>query len=213
MVSGSIGETVTSIDVTFEVDSPHWDQLKVDLETPGGIRAVIRNTVNGLPDGDQVAEVTVPLGAPPTPGTPGVLLGGPVNGVWKLHVYDILTTTGGAITLESAKLTLHTTGGPEKVARTATWTSPVLDGQTNVFAIDSATWDERVPDGATLDVHVRTCQQADCSDGTWSAPVTKATPFSVTPGRYVQLRVDMTSNGVLEPELQSLNVTYRRDPG
>jgi hypothetical protein len=43
--------------------------------------------------------------------------------------------------------------------------------------------------------------------------VAKATPFAVTAGRYVQLRVDMTSNGVLEPELRSLSVMYRHEAG
>ena len=214
VVAGSLGETVTAIDVTFEVDEPHWDQLKVDLETPDAIRVNIRDLVNAFPDGDQLAEVSVPPGTPPILGTPGVLLGHPVNGVWKLHVYDVLKTTGGPITLKSAKLTLHTTGGPEKVARTASWTSPVLDAQTTVSSIDSATWDERVPDGATLEVHVRTCRQPDCGDDpVWSPPLANTAPFAVTAGRYLQLRVDMTSDGVVEPELRSLSVMYRREAG
>jgi hypothetical protein len=38
-------------------------------------------------------------------------------------------------------------------------------------------------------------------------------PFAVAPARYLQLRVEMTSNGTLEPELRSLSVAYRRAPG
>ena len=143
----------------------------------------------------------------------GGLLGGLANGTWKLHVYDVVASAGDSA-LTAARLTLHTTGGPDKVARMASWTSPVLDGQTNVFAIDGVTWDERLPAGATLAVFVRACRQADCSDGTWPmAPVTKSAPFFVGAARYLQLRVDMTSDGTLEPELRSLVVMYRRDPG
>jgi len=53
---------------------------------------------------------------------------------------------------------------------------------------------------------------ADCSDGTWSPAVTQQAPFAIAPGRYLQLRVDLTSNGTLEPELRSLSVMYRHDP-
>ncbi len=211
-VAGYPGETVTAIDLTYEISSPHWAQLKVDLETPAGpsSRLTIRDQDDGLGDGDHIAQLTIPVGL--TTGR-GALLGGPANGTWKLYVYDV-APLGGDSALTCAKLTLHTTGGPDKVARMASWTSPVLDGQTNVFAIDGVTWDERLPAGATLAVFVRACRRADCSDGTWPvAPVMKAAPFAVGAARYLQLRVDMTSDGTLEPELRSLAVTYRRGPG
>jgi subtilisin-like proprotein convertase family protein len=208
-VGGYQGETVTSIELTYEIDAKPGSAVKVDLETPAGpaSRLTIRDT--GIPDGDRVAQLTVSAA-----GSPGLvnLLGGVVNGAWKLHVYET-ATGGGNSNLKTARITLHTTGGPEKVARSASWTSPVLDGQTKVLAIDSATWDERVPDGATLAVYLRTCAQPDCGDTPWpTTPVTKATQFAVTPGRYVQLRVEMTSNGILEPELRMFTVNYRREP-
>jgi hypothetical protein len=37
-------------------------------------------------------------------------------------------------------------------------------------------------------------------------------PFAVGPGPYLQLSVDMTSDGAREPELRSLSVNYRRAP-
>jgi len=58
---------------------------------------------------------------------------------------------------------------------------------------------------------VGTCQKADCSDVTWSDPVSPSPPFAIGRARYLQLRVDMTSDGNLEPELQSLSVLYRRN--
>src|SRR5262249_19483971 len=150
------------------------------------------------------------------PGAPaplGDLLGGPANGDWKLHAYSDIGGAPNTTLVRSARITLHTTAGPDKIARIASWTSPVLDASTVTRSVDSATWDARVPDGAAVDVRIRTCQQADCKDDTaWSDPIPRAALFTVEPGRYVRLRVDMTSNGILEPELRSLTVNYRRDP-
>ncbi|HEU4731985.1 MAG TPA: hypothetical protein VFT22_29015 [Kofleriaceae bacterium] len=209
-VDGSDGETVASIDVTFQIDAKAGDQIRADLETPAGKHVTIRDVTPGTPNGQQLLQVSVP---PDATGMLGTLLRGPVKGTWKLLVFDTSSADPtGASTLESVRLTLHTTGGPEKIARSASWTSPVLEQPTDVFAIDGITTDERVPGGATLSVFVRTCQQADCSDGAWTGPVAKGAAFAVTPGRHLQLRVDMTSNGVLEPELRSLAVAFRRAP-
>ena len=108
-----------------------------------------------------------------------------------------------------AKLTLHTAGGAGRIASAASWTSQVQDFGTSVCEIKSITWEERLSDSATLSVFVRACQQADCSDGTWSPAVTQAAPVAIEPARYLQLRVDMTSNGSLEPELHSLEIMCR----
>src|SRR5215510_9265993 len=105
-------------------------------------------------------------------------------------------------------MTLHTKGAPDRIAKTASWTSPVLDATTTVRAIGEAMWDARMPDGAGIEIRVGTCKQADCGDAAWSPPLAMATGQDVEPGRYLQIRVDMTSNGVLEPELRSLTVPY-----
>jgi hypothetical protein len=196
--------------VTLQLNAKFGPEIQVDLEPPTGKPVTIRDNDLTTPSGQQFLQVRVPAGAG---GMLQTLLNGPVAGTWKLHVYDTSNMgPAGTSTLESARLTLHTTGGPEKVAKTASWTSPVIDQPTEVFVIDSITTDERVPAGAALQVLVRTCQQADCSDGTRSGPVAKATAFTVPPGRHLQLRVDMTSDGVLEPELRSLSVAFRRAP-
>jgi hypothetical protein len=208
---GYAGETVTSIDLTYEIDSPRWNELKIDLETPStsggpGTRLTIRNQDGAGGNGAHTGKLTVPAGM--TIG-PGVLLGGPAGGDWKLYVYDVVNG-GNSSFLKSAKIMLHTSGGPAKIAPTALWTSPVLTLATEVFAIDGITADARLPDGASIAVQARGCQQADCSDGTWASPAELSTPFAVGPGHYLQLRINMTSNAVLEPELRSLKVNYRR---
>jgi hypothetical protein len=206
-VAGYAGETVAAIDLTVQLNSPHWDHLKLELERPGAAPITIRDRVVQPGDGRQLIALSIPSG----PGDPlAALLGGPAGGDWRLRVDDVVPT-GGDSTIELARVTLHTTGGPDKVARSASWTSPVLDATTRVFAIDSLTWDDRLPPGSSLQVSIRACAQPDCSDGLWSA--VSNTQFTIGPGRYLQVRVDMTSNGVLEPELRSLTIVYRRDLG
>lgn len=205
---GSTAETVTAIDVTYEVDEPHWGDLRFDLETPAGKRVNIAS--GGAPDGDSIGQTSIAAG---TGGTQGQLLGGPASGTWKLHCYDVHDSGPGNVDgmLKSAKLTLHTTGGPDRIARTASWTSQVIDATSNVIAIDSLTWTARAPNGAGVQVRLRGCQQVDCSDGpAWSGPVTSGMPFAIIPARYLQLQVAMTSDGSHEPELQSLALMFRR---
>jgi subtilisin-like proprotein convertase family protein len=213
--AGGPGETVTAIDVTYEVDSMHWSQIQIDLEAPAtvdgpGARGTIREHSSDF-GGNEIFQRTISQATPVD--SLKALLGGRAGGAWKLHVYDDVNGMGNRTRFKSAKITLHTAGGLERIARAASWTSKVLDTGTSVRAIDGATWDARLPDGASLEVRVATCRQPDCSDAAWSQPVEMATPLDAPAGRYLQLRVDMTSDGVLEPELRSLVIQYRRDPG
>ena len=199
-------ELVDSIELTYQINTPHGNQIKVDLETPGspGTRVTLRD--RNLPDNDRLGQITIPSNAQ---GPQAGLIGIPADGAWKLHVYDV-QDNGGNSSLLSARLTLHTRGGPDKLARTASWLSPILDGATPVFAIDGVIWDERL--GSGIQVRVRTCSQPDCSGADWGDPVVRGMPFSVTRGRYLQVRVDMTSDGSVEPELSGLRLNFRRDP-
>jgi hypothetical protein len=206
-VAGYPEETVASLDILYEVVSQHWEHIRVDLETPGtasapGKRVTIRVDDTSLGQGDHIAQLTIPAGVT---GPLATLLGGPSNGTWKLHVYED-AADGSTGMLNTAKLTLHTTAGPERIARMASWTSPVLDFEADVDSIASVTWDERVPGGASLHVRVRSCHQADCSDGVWMPAPGQATRIAA---RYVQLQVEMTSDGVTEPELRDLRLETR----
>lgn len=208
-------ETVNSIELTYEVNSPHWDQIAVELEAPAtaagpGPRVKLRDRDGNGGNGDRMVGFAIPSSA----AAPlSMLLGGLANGDWKLHVFDDVPGGGGnASTILSARLTLHTTGGPDKLARMASWTSQVIDAQTPVFAVDRITWNERTPGGSKVAVRVRTCQQADCSGADWPDPVAQGAAFNVSRGRYLQLRVDMTSDGTHEPELGGLAIAFRRDP-
>lgn len=208
--SAAVGvETVAALELTYRINSPHWDQIRVDLVPPGSATGItIRDDDNSLGNNDQTATFAV------LPGATSGLLGVPASGTWTLVAYDDVPGGGGnTSSLISARLTLHTTGGPEKIARTASWISPVIDATTSVLAIDGVTWTERIPPGATIQIRLATCQHATCDDAAWSDPVTQGMPVKISRARYLELRVDMTSNGSQEPELRSPAIMLRRDPG
>jgi subtilisin-like proprotein convertase family protein len=204
-VVGLPGEKVAALDILYEVSSKQWEQIRVELEPPSapGTRVPIRVDDNSLGENDQIAQLTIPADAPRQLAP---LLGGPPDGTWKLYVSnDTANDTTG--TLFTAKLTLHTTAGPERIARVASWTSQVLPFEAPVTEIDSVTWDEHVPEGTTLIVEVGSCQTADCSDVSWATA--SSHPTSISPASYLQLRVRMTSDGIAEPELRDLHLQAR----
>jgi hypothetical protein len=205
-VAGYAGEIVDSIEITYEANSSRWENLRADLETPGGMR-VLLDAPGMLPDTAHFAGVVIPSTAT---GLFATLLNGSAVGDWKLHLYDVTVGGSGSSSLVSARLTLHAKGGRDKIASTATWTSLPLDVTTPLVAIDGITWTERTPGGATVKVQFRACQQADCSDEPKWSPAVNGAPTTVDPTRYLQLQVQMTSNGTLESEVRSLAVAYRR---
>jgi subtilisin-like proprotein convertase family protein len=203
-VAGFPGEIVTAIELTYQITSDNWTDLEVKLERPGPNAVTIRPQGAGLPNGSRIVQLPIAMG-----GMFAALLGGPADGLWRLHVDDVVPDSGDS-SFQNARLTLHTTGGPPKVALTSSWTSQALDA-TDVLGIDGISWDERAPASASVKVFARTCQQAGCSDDpAWSEAV-KAMPVIAARGRYLQLRVDMTSDGIREPELHALAVMYRRE--
>ena len=61
-------------------------------------------------------------------------------------------------------------------------------------------------------MRMRTCAMADCSDGVWSEPLTSGAAPTLTPHRFLQLQLEMTSNGTSEPEVDQIDVQYRTAP-
>ena len=137
----------------------------------------------------------------------------PANGLWSIGIADNSNTNpDGDSQFEELHITLRTTGGREQIATSSTWHSPVVANDTNVSLVDYVMWNERVPAGASVAVRMRTCGMPDCRDGEWSAAITNGMAPMLPPNRYVQLEVAMTSDGTLEPEVNSINVQYRTDP-
>jgi len=198
-VSAHPTELVTAVEVTAILRTTRPNDLAYQLIAPDG--ATLNPTMVQNADG--------PLRVVHYAGTHGA--GAPAGGRWRLGVVDN-NGGGNATTYEELHVTVHTTGGPEQIAPTAWWRSPIVEHATAVSQIDAITWDERAPGTATVVVRMRTCDDAACDGDAWSEPITKGTPPTLPAQRYLQLEVEMTSDGTHEPELRSLMAQYRTDP-
>ena len=145
---------------------------------------------------------------------PGAI-GGPADGLWAIGVADDVNGFGtNTTTIDEVHLTLHTREGPEQIARSATWRSPIKDLGTTLVKVDTITWDDRVPTGAAVELRLRSCANPDCSDEpSWGDPVVKGMPVVMAQRRYLQAQVTMTSDGTNEAELRGLQLMYRRTAG
>jgi subtilisin-like proprotein convertase family protein len=189
-------EVVTSIDVMVEFSTNHRDQLFIQLQAPDGQPVKIQNHAAGGGGSYQVQlHVT----------DPG-LINRPAAGAWTLGVADD-AGGGNTTTLQQFNLTLHTAMGPEQIALTGTYVSPVKDLGSPLSAITDVAWRERAP--IASEVALRTCAQPDCSDApAWSAPIEPHGHPALPAKRYLQVQVTMHSDGTKEPELDALAIHY-----
>jgi subtilisin-like proprotein convertase family protein len=194
---GYPSETVTSIDVMLEYTTQHREQLVVKLQAPGGQPVTIQNHqgTGGVTGFQDQIHVTDPQ-----------LIGGPAAGAWTLGLGDDVTG-GNTTTLIQLNLTLHTSTGPEQIALTGTYVSPVKDLGATLAAITDVSWNERAP--MASEVALRACDRADCSDApAWSAPIAVHGHPALPAKRYLQAQITMHSDGTKEPELDALAVHY-----
>ena len=146
--------------------------------------------------------------------TPPEFAGRPLAGAWTLHVDD--ESGGSTGNLQSWTITVLTDGGPGQIADRAEWVSTVQDlgtlGTVTAFgALDAGL---TLPAGAGAAIYVRTgADPAACAAAAWVGPIAgggDAVPAAVA--RHVQLRVELTSNGVDEPTLDFLELPYTVAP-
>lgn len=200
-------EIVTSVEVTARVETNSIQQLVYRLQSPDDdeqVRDDLIETADGNQTGSYIVHGVWDLGE-----------NEPAVGSWQFGVADNLNQAGTNVTTYyESHVTVHTRGGPDQIAPAATWRSPVIANATAVSQIDHVRWTERAPAGASVVVRMRTCEQADCSDGTWSEPIVNgAAPLPSLPAlRHIQLQVEMTSDGTREPELSAFDIQYRTDP-
>ena len=196
-VVGYPGEVVTSIDVMIEYTTQHRDQLVVKLQKPGGGAVTIQShqgTGGATGFQDQI-HVTDPQ-----------LIGGMAAGAWMVGLGDDVNG-GNTSSLLQLNLTLHTAMGPEQIALTGTYTSPVRDLGSPLSAITDVSWVERAP--IASEVALRVCDQPDCGDApAWSAPIDPHGHPALPAKRYLQAQVTMHSDGTKEPELDKLAIHY-----
>jgi len=197
-------ELVASIAVTARVVSDSPNQLQFRLVAPNN--SVQSRSMIVVPDGNQVGSYIAQ-------GVYELQVGQAAIGTWRFGISD---NSGSGSTGNSSyrelHVTMHTTTGREQIATTSTWRSPIIENKTDVVLIDFVNWSERTPAGSTVDVRMRTCAMADCSDGVWSDQLANGAAPMLTPNRYIQLQVTMTSDGTREPEVDKINIQYRTAP-
>jgi len=202
-VDALANQVVSRVDVTVVLNSEEPEQLVFRVIRPGGAPVIVRVHPN-ITGGARI--VTHAFSVDPA------LVGGPADGTWTIGVADdldqIFTNT---TSIEEVHLTLHTSGGPDQIERTAVWRTPIKDLGTRLVKVDALTWDDRAPPGAATEVRLRSCDQPDCADEpSWGDALPKGMPVVLIQRRYLQAQVTMTSDGVSEPELRSLEIRYRR---
>ena len=203
-VAAMPGEQVAAIAITARVITQSPNQLQYRLTAPNNTTATPALTIRPDPNGGNSYIVS---------GVSTLTAGSSPEGVWKFGISD---NSGSGSTGNSSyvelHLTFHTTGGREQIATKSLWRSPIVENQTDVVLIDHVRWTERAPAGSSVAMKIRTCTMASCADGVWSEPLTNGAAPTPTPGRYIQLQVEMTSAGTAEPEVDKIDAQYRTAP-
>ena len=200
-ISAPSAATLKSIDVHFVVEHPDWSELKVILHAPDGTQVILwDHAAGGSEDNPWLGPVVTLTGA---------VAGSPVNGYWDLAITDDAGSHTGK--WHRFQITPHWAGGEPPIPATSSYESTVRDlGADPVASIAAVTWAERLPPGTDVAVRVRTCDRpADCAAEAWSDPVTEpgGTP-AATPARYLQYRIELTSDGDHAPSVEWLQVDY-----
>jgi subtilisin-like proprotein convertase family protein len=197
-IPGYPNEVVTAIDVTVMYNTQHREQLVFKLAAPNGQPVTIENHVGtgGATSIIDQIHITDPL-----------LVGGAAAGTWTLGMGDDVTG-GNTSSLREFHLTLHTSGGPEQVATTATYLTPVHALGGALARITDVAWIEHA--AVPSEVALRACEQPDCSDGAaWSSPGGQHATPTLPAAPYIQARVTLHSDGARETELDSLTIRYQ----
>ena len=131
------------------------------------------------------------------------------SGTWTLVAQDAASQDTG--TLLDFAVTPHFAGGEPPIPTASSFESSVRDlGTGTILSIDTLTWAERLPAGSDIAVSVRTCAlPGDCAAAPWSPAVTApgGAP-AVGAARYLQYRIDFTSDGDRAPALEWIRVDY-----
>ena len=134
----------------------------------------------------------------------------PAAGEWRVKVTDTVSNTTGAI--RDVQLAVHLANGPDQIARSAAFTSLVQDLGADVVSIDTVRFGGHSATPEGIAVRLRGCDAPEqCASAAWSAPITDGAggAAGVPPSRYLQYRVELTSDGSREPELDWLELDYR----
>jgi subtilisin-like proprotein convertase family protein len=194
-VDAPAAATVTRVDVAYQINHGNWGDLVVTLRAPDGTSAILRNRTDAGVSGDRIERFTVTT-----------LGGAPAAGTWKLFVQD--AASGSTGTLENFEVTPHHVGGSPPIPALAAAESQLHD-LGDVVTIDQVSWTARTPTGTSVAVRVRTCADANaCAAAPWSDALTAPGAPAVTPARWLQYRVELSSDGDHAAELDAIRVDY-----
>jgi subtilisin-like proprotein convertase family protein len=200
-IGGLTGATVASVDVVVGINHGRFADLEVRLVHPGGNEVVLRDNSDAGGNGNRFLRFST-----------DAFVDTPAAGDWRVRVNDTVAGTGGSIT--DLQLAVHMRNGPDQVARDASFTSLVRD-LGNVVSIDQVRFAGRSPSGEGVAIRLRGCDAPEqCAAAPWSAPITESgSPAGIDVKRYIQYRVELTSDGEREPELDWVEIDYRVPPG
>lgn len=189
---------VSAVDVNFLATHSYHGDLQFRLIAPNGAEVILRQN-----EGDSRS------GALEGRYTTAALAGAPVAGTWMLRVSD--TTGRDTGSLLDVAVTPQFAGGEAPIPALAVYESTVRELAGPVQAIDTVSWTARLPAGSAVALRLRTCPTPEeCASATWSDPVTTSGQApSIQLHRYLQYRVEMTSNGDRPPAVDSVRIDYR----
>ena len=192
-MTGAAPVTATAIEGAFTAYNTNWADVRVQVASPGDpLQTVFDVGTDSSPD-TQTHEFSFPAA------------GASVNGQWVFGFAD--TSGGGTVAnAEMLALTIHHTGGEPTIATTSTWLSEIHAFSVPV-TISNVMYGALVPTGSTIDVEVRACAMADCSDDPpWRAVPTSGADPGTAEAPFAQLRVQFTSDGDASPWLDWIDV-------
>lgn len=199
-IAASPGATVSSVDVIIAFNHPRVSDLQLRLIHPGGNEVLLRNNSSEGGSGPRALRFTTDM-----------FDDTPAAGTWGVRVTDTAQAQAGTVT--DLQLAVHMHDGPDQIARTASYTSAVHDLGAGVKAIGAVHVGARVPAGASVAVRVRGCDAPEaCAAEAWSAPLADGDSAGLPARRYLQYRVELTSNGEREPEVDWVEVAYSLPP-
>ena len=199
-VDGFANETITSARLRVVLTNPELNGLSFTLTAPGGTAFQRTSATTGSGMHTFFFDIA-PSGSIPTTGN------------WTLKVVDTVNTTPSSNgTLSETDLTLHTSGGPDPIAKNPIWTSELIDNETSVASIESITWQAHSWMQNDVIVRLRACDAPCKQSDPWTQVQNSAPPPQSLAGhRYLQAQVEMTSDGIRAPELTSFVVVYKRN--
>ncbi|HUQ04791.1 MAG TPA: proprotein convertase P-domain-containing protein [Kofleriaceae bacterium] len=199
-VAGFPGATVASVDVIVGLNHPRIADLQVRLIHPGGNEVLLRNNTSEGGSGPRSLRFVIET-----------FDDTPAEGEWTVRVTD--TANGQVGSLTDVQLAVHMANGPDQIARTASYTSPVRDLGEGVRTLGAVTLGARLPVGAGATVRLRGCDTAEaCEAEPWSAPLADGDPAGLPARRYLQYRLELTSGGEREAEIDFVELAYSRAP-